>query len=108
VSRQLRFTSLQEATAAKATIKAYIKEAIAIEEAGVHVPVKKAAQFEIPAEVTAGLKKVPGLAVAFKKLTPGRQRGYCLHFMGTKVEATRNARIAKAAPKILAGKGLND
>lgn len=107
-ARQLRFTSLKEATAAKATIKAYMNEAIAVEESGVDVPVKKAAEFVIPAEVTAGLKKVPGLAVAFKKLTPGRQRAYCLHFMGTKVEATRTSRIAKAAPKILAGKGLND
>jgi uncharacterized protein YdeI (YjbR/CyaY-like superfamily) len=107
-ARQLRFTSLKEATAAKATIKAYMNEAIAVEESGVQVPVKKAAEFVIPTEVTAGLKKVPGLAVAFKKLTPGRQRAYCLHFMGTKVEATRASRIAKAAPKILAGKGLND
>ena len=108
VSRQLRFTSLKDATAAKATIKAYMNEAIAVEESGVDVPVKKAAEFVIPAEVTAGLKKVPGLTVAFKKLTPGRQRAYCLHFMGTKVEATRASRITKAAPKILAGKGLND
>jgi uncharacterized protein YdeI (YjbR/CyaY-like superfamily) len=107
-ARQLRFASLKEATAAKATIKAYMNEAIAVEESGDDVPVKKAAEFVIPTEVTAGLKKVPGLTVAFKKLTPGRQRAYCLHFMGTKVEATRASRIAKAAPKILAGKGLND
>jgi uncharacterized protein YdeI (YjbR/CyaY-like superfamily) len=107
-ARQLRFTSLKEATAEKATIKAYMNEAIAVEESGVDVPVKKATDFVIPAEVTTGLKKVPGLTVAFKKLTPGRQRAYCLHFMGTKVEATRASRISKAAPKILAGKGLND
>ncbi len=106
--RQMRFTSLKEATKAKATIKAYMKEAIAVEESGVQVPVKKATDYTIPAEVVAGLKKVPGLTVAFKKLTPGRQRAYCLHFMGTKVEATRMSRIQKAAPKILAGKGLND
>jgi len=108
VSRQVRLTSLKELTAAKATIKAYMKEAIAIEEAGIEAPVVKAAAFVVPPEVTTALKKVPGLTVAFKKLTPGRQRAYCLHFMGTKVEATRASRIAKAAPKILAGKGLND
>lgn len=107
-ARQIRFTSLAEATKAKATIKAYLKEAIAVEESGVQAPIIKAASFVVPAEVVAGLKRVPGLLVAFKKLTPGRQRGYCLHFMGTKVEATRTARIEKAAPKIFAGKGLND
>jgi uncharacterized protein YdeI (YjbR/CyaY-like superfamily) len=72
------------------------------------VPVKKASDFEIPDEVISAMKKIKGLVPAFKKLTPGRQRGYVLHFMGAKQEVTRVSRIEKAAPKIFEGKGLID
>ncbi len=107
-ARQLRFTSTKEIIKLRPTIKKYIKEAISIEEAGIKPVVKKAAEFVVPDEILKALKKHPGLVVAFKKLTPGRQRGYVLHFNGTKSETTRDSRIAKAVPKILAGKGLND
>ena len=72
------------------------------------MPVKKASDFEIPGEVISAMRKIKGLTSAFKKLTPGRQRGYVLHFMGAKQEATRVSRIEKAAPKIFEGKGLTD
>ena len=107
-ARQLRFTNLAEITKKKAVIKSYIKEAIALEEAGVKVPVKKAADFVAPKEITAKFKDHPGLAVAFKKLTPGRQRAYVLHFSAAKQEKTLEARITKSVPAILKGKGLNE
>ncbi len=107
-ARQLRFTSTKEIIKLRPTIKKYINEAIAIEEAGIKPVVKKASEFVVPEEILKALKKHPGLVVAFKKLTPGRQRGYVLHFNGTKSVTTRDSRIAKAAPKILSGKGLND
>jgi uncharacterized protein YdeI (YjbR/CyaY-like superfamily) len=107
-ARQIRFTSLAEIKSLTATIKKYLNEAIAIEESGVQVPMKKAADFAIPEEISKALKKTTGLLPAFKKLTPGRQRAYLLHFTSAKQEATRLARIEKCAPKILAGKGLND
>ena len=44
----------------------------------------------------------------FHQLTPGRQRGYVLHFSQPKQSATRVSRIDKAAPRILAGKGMHD
>ena len=106
--RQLRFTNLAEITKKKAVIKSYIKEAIALEEAGVKVPVKKAADFVVPKEITVKFKNHPGLAVAFKKLTPGRQRAYVLHFSAAKQEKTLEARITKSVPAILKGKGLNE
>ena len=107
-ARQLRFTNLAEITKKKAVIKSYIKEAIALEETGVKVPVKKAADFAVPKEITAKFKDHPGLAVAFKKLTPGRQRAYVLHFSAAKQEKTLEARITKSVPAILKGKGLNE
>jgi uncharacterized protein YdeI (YjbR/CyaY-like superfamily) len=45
---------------------------------------------------------------AFDALTPGRQRGYVLYFMGAKQSQTRTARIEKCIPKILAGLGFHD
>ena len=48
------------------------------------------------------------LAKAFHALTPGRRRGYVMHFSGAKKSETRTARIEKWAPKILAGLGMND
>ncbi|HMZ49165.1 MAG TPA: YdeI/OmpD-associated family protein, partial [Flavobacteriales bacterium] len=41
-------------------------------------------------------------------LTPGRQRGYLLHFSSAKQAKTREARIDKNLERILAGKGLED
>jgi uncharacterized protein YdeI (YjbR/CyaY-like superfamily) len=47
-------------------------------------------------------------AIAFDALTPGRQRGYVLHFTGAKQSKTRTARIEECIPKILAGKGMQN
>jgi len=54
------------------------------------------------------LDKNKKLKTAFEALTPGRQRAYLLHFAAPKQTKTREARIGKAIPDILAGKGLND
>jgi len=106
--RHIRFTHLSEIVKLRKTLKVYISDAMTIEKAGLKVPVKKASEFEVSADIQAKIKKVPGLAVAFRKLTPGRQRGYVLHFEGAKQEKTLVSRIEKAAPKIFEGKSLND
>ncbi|MEZ5228641.1 MAG: YdeI/OmpD-associated family protein [Acidimicrobiales bacterium] len=41
-------------------------------------------------------------------LTPGRQREYNLMIADAKQAKTREARVEKYAPKILAGKGFRD
>ena len=48
------------------------------------------------------------LAAAFAGLTPGRRREYNLHFASAKQSATRESRIDKCVPNILAGKGMRD
>ncbi len=62
----------------------------------------------MPAEFASALRASPALKRAFEALTPGRQRGYLLHFSSAAQSATREARIARNAPRILAGKGLKD
>jgi uncharacterized protein YdeI (YjbR/CyaY-like superfamily) len=107
-ARQLRFTSLADINRHKAAIKAYLKEAIALQKSGAKVPMKTVAQFEVPEEFQERLDKDPKLAKAFHALTPGRQKGYLLHFAGAKQSATRTARVDKHAPRILKGLGLDD
>jgi uncharacterized protein YdeI (YjbR/CyaY-like superfamily) len=89
-------------------IKAYIYEAIEVERAGLKVKLKKAEEFPIPDEFKLRLDKKPALKKAFYALTPGRQRGYLLHFAAPKQSKTREARIDKCTPMIMQGKGLTD
>ncbi len=103
---RLEFTS--EARITKAVVKAYVKQAILAEKAGLTVDFKAKRELELPEELTRILKKDRKLAKAFNALTPGRQRGYVLHFTGAKQSQTRTARIEKCAPKILAGLGIHD
>lgn len=106
-ARRLEFRSVEEVAKRRATIKAYIKEAVAVEKAGLKPKTTKKPQ-AIPAELKAAFAKKPKVKAAFDALTPGRQRSYLLHFAGAKQATTRVARIAKCIPAILAGKGFNE
>ena len=106
--RQVRFTNVHEIVKLEPVLKAYIKEAIEVEKAGLKVELKKTTEFSIPEELINKLEEVPGLQDAFDALTPGRQRGYYLYFSAPKQSKTRVSRIEKYIPQILNGKGLND
>ena len=107
-ARQIRFTGVREIVGMKNALQALIEEAIAVEQAGLEVPLKKTTEFKVPDELRDRFSKTPALEKAFEGLTPGRQRGYLLHFSAPKQSATRVSRIEKCVPRILAGKGLND
>lgn len=107
-ARQIRFANIQEILKSKSTIKAYIKEAIAIDKAGLKVELKKTTEYKITEEFKIVLDDMPELKTAFKALTPGRQRGYLLYFSVPKQVKTREARIEKYLQQILDGKGLDD
>jgi uncharacterized protein YdeI (YjbR/CyaY-like superfamily) len=104
--RVMRFTSAQEIAAKASTIKAYVREAMAVAKAGLSVPKKKTSDFPVPEELRERLRKDPRFKKAFEALTPGRQRSYLYHFGAAKQSATRLARIEKALPAILAGRGF--
>lgn len=107
-ARQIRFTSVREIMKTESILKAYIFEAIEVEKAGVKVNLKKTSEFNMPEEFKNKLKENSALNTAFKKLTPGRQRGYLLYFSAPKQSKTRSSRIEKCTRQILNGKGLND
>jgi uncharacterized protein YdeI (YjbR/CyaY-like superfamily) len=107
-ARQIRFSSLADINKQKATVKTYISKAIAVEKSGAKVEMKSAAEFDVPREFQIRLDDDPELAEAFHALTPGRQKGYFLHFAGAKRSATRTARVEKHVPRILKGLGIDD
>ena len=107
-ARQVRFTNIREVVKLESILKAYIKEAIAAEKAGLQVSLKKTSEFKVAEEFQKKLDEMPALQAAFHALTPGRQRGYLLYFSGAKQSKTREARVKKCLPQILKGKGLDD
>jgi uncharacterized protein YdeI (YjbR/CyaY-like superfamily) len=106
-ARQARFTHVQEIVEMGPTLKAYIREAVEGEKAGLKVILNKNPA-PIPREFQYKLDDVPALKTAFYALTPGRQRGYIFYFSGAKQSKTRESRIEKCRRRILEGKGLND
>ena len=107
-ARQVRFRSVQDILAKKEILKKYIFEAAEIEKSGKKVNLKKVSEFEIAEELQNKFDSDPDFKKAFYTLTPGRQRGYLLHFSQPKQSKTREARVEKNMPRILEGKGLND
>ena len=104
-ARVMKFTSAKQIAAMAATIKAYVREALAAAKAGMKVETKPR-ELPVPEELEAKFRSDPRFKRAFEALTPGRQRGYLFHFAGAKQSGTRTARIEKAAPAIFAGRGF--
>ena len=107
-ARQIRFASLDEIARLGAALKAYVQDAIELTKAGAKVVRKTTSDFAVPDELRDRMDGDPDLRAAFEALTPGRQRGYLFHFSQAKQSKTRDARIEKCLPKILAGKGFDD
>ena len=107
-ARQIRFTNVREIVKMEPIVKAYIREAIELEKAGLKVKLKETADFKIPDEFQKKLDEVPALKAAFRALTPGRQRQYIFHFSQPKQPKTRESRVEKCTQQILKGKGLTD
>jgi uncharacterized protein YdeI (YjbR/CyaY-like superfamily) len=106
--RQMRFNSSQTIIDNEATIKAYIFEAIEVEKAGIKIEPKKTEDYPVPDELIIEFEKSSEFKKAFKALTPGRQRGYLLHFAQPKQSTTRTNRIEKYRQAIMHGKGMHD
>ena len=106
--RQIRFINLEEINQLEVVIKSYILEAVEHEKTGRKIPMKKVPDFAFPAELKQKFKENRELETAFNNLTPGRKKGYLLHFSQAKQSSTRLTRIEKNTKRIFDGKGLND
>lgn len=105
--RIVKFRGTEEIEKHRETLHHYIQEAKAIEENKVSLP-KKNNEEPFPEELLLVFETDPAFEKAFQSLTPGRQRGYLLHFSQAKQSKTRAARIQKHKEQILLGTGLHD
>lgn len=104
--RQWRFTSVSQIDDAKIT--AYINEAIANEELGLKISPAKFEPIPTPSILETAFNVNHALKIAFKALTPGRQKEYILFLNEAKQDATKLRRLEKIEPLILNGVGLHD
>jgi uncharacterized protein YdeI (YjbR/CyaY-like superfamily) len=103
---RMRFTSVRDVATMAKSVRAFVREAIEVEKAGFKV--QSAPDLKYPEELVDKFAEDPKLRSAFDKLTPGRKRGYVLHFSAAKQSQTRLARIERCRSRILAGKGFQE
>lgn len=106
--RLVKFTDVQQVIEKESSLKDFIREAVEIEKASLKVEYKDVSEYKIPEELQNKLNENEAFKNAFNTLTPGRQKGYILHFSQPKQSKTRELRIEKYMPQIFLGKGLND
>ncbi|MCB9261802.1 MAG: YdeI/OmpD-associated family protein [Flavobacteriales bacterium] len=89
-------------------LKKYVEQAIDIEKKGLKVSKAEHAKYEMPELLKTAMDADGNLLDAFNKLTPGRQKEYANYISSAKQETTKQSRLDKIIPMILAGGGLND
>ena len=107
-ARVIKFNSVSQIKKLKRVLRSYVQEAIAAEHVGLKVVFEKSEDRVLPDELLQAFAHNPALRQAFFTLTPGRQRGYLLHFGQAKQSSTRSARVAKCIETILQGRGLQE
>lgn len=107
IVRQWRFTSIDQISTHEKQIQAYVREAIALAEAGITPPKMQKPEVK-SALLDAALASDPVLAEAFKSLSASCRREFITHVEGAKREETRISRLEKIKPMILERRGLHD
>ncbi len=107
-ARIVKITSIEQIGRLEPALREYIEEAAGIERSGAKVKLKTIDEHPVPEELLAKFEESPEFRAAFESLTPGRRRGYLIHFSGAKQSKTRLERIEKCTPLIMIGKGLHD
>lgn len=104
--RQWRFGSVKDLNPEK--ILSYITEAIQTVKDGKEILPEKMLPVHPEGIFLRHLENSPDLQLAFRKLTPGKQKEYTEYIRTARQEKTQINRLAKITPMILEGKGLND
>ena len=105
---RLEFRSPTDVHAAAPHLAGYVAEAVRHAKEGSQVERRSTAEYPMPDELLLRFEEDARFREAFESLTPGRQRGYLLHFAGAKQSATRLARIDRCTPRIFDGLGMHD
>lgn len=108
IARLAKFTNITQIRKSRSTLTAYIKESIELSRKGIKPAGSKDNKLEFPPELVEAFKADASLKKAFLALTPGRQRGYVIHFSQAKQSKTRQSRIENSRNKIMNGLGYFD
>lgn len=103
----IRFTDVSQVAAREGLIRSYLKEAMGYAQSGL-TPRPEELELDLPVELGNALAGDRELDLAFRRLTPGRQRSYIIHLHSAKTSETRVSRMNSYRERILAGKGLHD
>ena len=106
--RRLHFGDLEEVNQREDTLRGFVEQALALEETGEVIDFDEREEIEPPEELVDAFDEDAEFRQAFDALTPGRQRGYLIHFSQPKQSKTRMSRIEKSVPFILEGIGFHD
>ena len=104
--RRIRITSVEDAAERAETVRAYIHEAIEVEEAGLKVALHPGPSWST--NLRDRLDADLAFKAAFEALTPGRQREYNQYFSEARQAATCAAHVEKYARNILGCKGFRN
>lgn len=107
-ARWIKFTSYRDIALLRPTLTDYVYEAIALEESGKKVALKKPSEYATPEELQSRLDHHAGLRAAFGALSPGRRKSHIFYVASAKQAKTRLARVEKCVPMILSGLGWNE
>lgn len=107
IARVFKCRSVQDIRANEQALRELLAQAMRLEAVGAKVDLPDA-EPDLPEELVSALEQDEDLNAAFAALTPGRQRGWAIAIGQAKQSTTRVARIAKARPLILMGKGIHD
>lgn len=111
--RFIRFTDVRTVRERADELRAYVFEAADQAASGAYgtgaaSEQEPSGQIATPEELTQTFAEDEVYQAAFLALTPGRQRAYLMHFTASDTPATRQTRIDRLRPRILAGKGMTD
>lgn len=107
-TRFLTFANLQEVEERAGVIQRMVHQAHQNALAGREVPKPAPEDTVWIAELQQVMDEDPAFQEAFLALTPGRQRGFNIHFGKPKGAKARFGRIEKARERIFMGKGIFD
>ena len=92
-ARQIRFTGVREIVQMEPVLKAYVRQAIEVEKAGLKVKLKKPDDFKMAEEFQSKLDEIPGLKTASSRFDSGSaKRHILLYFRLPKQSKTRVSR----------------
>jgi len=107
-ARLVKITSCSQIEKLRPALMDLITLAIELEGSGFQAPKQTPDAMEQPQELLDAFRNEPDFQRSFEALSPGRQRGYLLHFSGAKQTKTRADRIEKHRARIFEGLGLHD